>query len=237
MGEGKNKIILALDVKETAQACHWVELLRDYVGFFKVGHQLFTLAGPEILGTIRGLGGRVMLDLKFHDIPATVSRAGEEAVRLGAAMFTLHASGGLEMMRRTADAVEAAADRLAVAKPKVLAVTILTSFDQEGLGRIGVRNTVEEMVVLLAKLAKEAKVDGVIASAKEIRLIRENCGDGFLIITPGIRPSGVEHEDQKRVLSPKEAIDRGANYIVIGRPILNSQDPVKTLKDIIREIE
>ncbi len=234
--EGKKKIILALDVKDMAQARHWVDLLKDYVGFFKVGQQLFTSAGPAVVGMIKDLGGRVFLDLKFHDIPVTVSRAGEEAVKLGVAMFTLHASGGLEMMQRTVNAVETTAKQLTVVKPTILAVTILTSLGQEELRRVGVSEPLEEVVVLLAKLAQKAKVDGVVASAKEVRLIRESCGDDFLIVTPGIRPSGAKLEDQRRVLTPKEAIDQGANYIVIGRPILNSKDPVKEAKDIIREI-
>lgn len=237
MGDGgKEKIILALDVKDMVRARHWVELLKDYIGFFKVGQQLFTSAGPAVVGMIKDLGGRVFLDLKFHDIPATVSRAGEEAVKLGVPMFTLHASGGLEMMQRTVDAVEATAKQLTVAKPIILAVTILTSFEQEELRRIGVSKPLEEVVVLLAKLAQKAKVDGVVASAREVRLIRESCGDDFLIVTPGIRPRGAKLEDQKRVLTPQEAIAQGANYLVIGRPILQSKDPVKAVKDIIREI-
>ncbi len=236
-GEGKKKIILALDVEDTAQAHHWVDLLKDYVGLFKVGQQLFTSAGPGVVEAVKASGGRVMLDLKFHDIPATVSRAGEVAVRLGAAMFTLHASGGLEMMQRTVNAVETTAKQLRTAKPRILAVTILTSFGQEELRRIGMRRPLEEEVVLLAKLAQKAKVDGVVASAREVRLIRESCGDDFLIVTPGIRPSGAMPEDQKRVLTPKEAIAQGANYIVIGRPILKSRDPVKVAKDIIKEID
>ncbi len=234
--EGKDKIILALDVKDMAQARHWVDLLKDYIGFFKVGQQLFTSTGPAVVGMIKDLGGRVFLDLKFHDIPATVSRAGEEAVKLGVAMFTLHASGGLEMMQKTVDAVEATAKQSGIAKPKILAVTILTSFEQEELKRIGVSKPLEEAVVLLAKLAQEAKVDGVVASAREVGLIRESCGDDFLIVTPGIRPRGAKLEDQRRVLTPQEAIAQGANYLVIGRPILQANDPVKAVKDLIREI-
>jgi orotidine-5'-phosphate decarboxylase len=233
---GKEKIILALDVKDMAQARHWVDLLKEYIGFFKVGHQLFASAGPAVVGMIKDLGGRVFLDLKFHDIPATVSRAGEEAVKLGVAMFTLHASGGLEMMQRTVAAVEATAKQSGIAKPIILAVTVLTSFGQDELRRVGVSKQLEEVVVLLAKLAQQAKVDGVVASAREVMLIRESCGEDFVIVTPGIRPRGAKLEDQRRVHTPREAIAQGANYLVVGRPILQSKDPVKAVNDIIREI-
>ncbi|MFB3886984.1 MAG: orotidine-5'-phosphate decarboxylase [Thermodesulfobacteriota bacterium] len=232
----KDKIIFALDVDHFGEAQLWVNRLKDRVGVFKVGKQLFTHAGPKVVDMIRQKGQQVFLDLKFHDIPNTVAKAGEEATKLGAAMFNLHALGGLEMMKRTVDATRAAAKALGIPKPLILAVTILTSMDEEALKEVGVQGPLVEEVGRLASLSLKAGVDGVVASPQEIGIIRQRCGEKFLIVTPGIRHPSDKKDDQKRTLSPKEAITAGANYLVIGRPIKEARDPLEAVQKIIEDI-
>jgi orotidine-5'-phosphate decarboxylase len=185
---------------------------------------------------IREAGGEVFLDLKFHDIPITVANASIEATRLGAFFFNLHASGSIEMMHRTVSAVNRVCRTEQLRRPKLLAVTVLTSLSQEDLVHIGISGHVEDQVVRLACLAQEAGMDGVVASAQEIAPIRAACGEGFLIVTPGIRPRGGDWGDQKRVMSPEEAMIAGADYIVVGRPIQEADDPIAAARAIVVDI-
>jgi len=232
----KDKIIFALDVDHFSEAQRWVTLLKDRVGIFKVGKQLFTHAGPKVVDMIRQKGQKVFLDLKFHDIPNTVAKAGEEATKLNVTMFNLHALGGFEMMRKTVDASRATAKNLGIPRPLILAVTILTSMDEEILKEVGLQGPLLEEVGRLALLASRAGVDGVVASPQEIGIIRQKCGEKFLIVTPGIRLPTDKKDDQKRTLTPKEAIAAGANYLVIGRPIKEAKDPLEAVQKIIEDI-
>ena len=236
MPHPKEKIIFALDVDHFADAQRWVNLLKDHIGLFKVGKQLFTHAGPKVVDMIRQKGQKVFLDLKYHDIPNTVARAGEEATKLNVSMFNLHALGGIEMMKKTVEASRAMAKSLGVPKPTILAVTILTSMDENALKEVGIQNSVLEEVGRLASLASKAGVDGVVASPQEIGTIRERCGEKFLIVTPGIRAPSDKKDDQKRTLTPKEAVSAGANYLVIGRPIKEAKDPIEAVQKIIEDI-
>jgi orotidine-5'-phosphate decarboxylase len=235
-GSPKDKIIFALDVDHFTEAQRWVNLLKNHVGIFKVGKQLFTHAGPKVVDMIRQKEQKVFLDLKYHDIPNTVAKAGEEATKLNVAMFNLHALGGLEMMKKTVEASRAIAKSLGIPKPIILAVTILTSMDENALREIGVQDSLLGEVGRLAFLASKAGVDGVVASPQEIGIIRERCGEKFLIVTPGIRAPSDKKDDQKRTLTPKEAISAGANYLVIGRPIKEAKDPVEAVQRIIEDI-
>lgn len=203
---------------------------------FKVGKQLFMQTGPKIIKTIRDRGGEVFLDLKFHDIPRTVARASMEATRLGVAMFNVHASGSGEMMQQTVRAVRRTCRTERLRRPKMLAVTVLTSLSAPQLKEIGVRSRLVDQVVRLAKLAEEAGMDGVVASPREIEAIRAACSRNFEIVTPGIRSAGDALGDQKRVLSAGEAIRKGADYVVVGRPIRESADPVREAQRIVEEI-
>lgn len=236
VGDPKDKIIFALDVDHFTEAQRWVKLLKDHVGIFKVGKQLFTHAGPKVIHMILQKDQKVFLDLKYHDIPNTVAKAGEEATRLNVSMFNLHALGGFEMMKKTVEASRATAKSLGTPKPLILAVTILTSMDENALKEVGVQGSIQEEVGRLASLAAKAGVDGVIASPQEIGIIRERCGEKFLIVTPGIRAPSDKKDDQKRTLTPREAISAGANYLVIGRPIKEAKDPLEAVQKIIEDI-
>lgn len=236
-GQMRARLIFALDVASTPEAIELVELLRDEVGMFKVGKQLFLHAGPEIIRQIRARGADVFLDLKFHDIPRTVAKAGAEATRLGVRMFDLHASGSAAMMRQTISEVNKVSRTEHLVRPKLLAVTVLTSLNQDDLKRVGVRSGVENQVVRLARLAREAGMDGVVASPQEVARIRKECGRRFLIVTPGIRPAKGAVDDQKRVLTPEEAIRAGANYLVVGSPIRNAADPAAAARAIVAAME
>lgn len=236
MDDSKDKIIFALDVEHFSEAQEWVKLLKNQVGLFKVGKQLFTHAGPKVIDMILQKGQKVFLDLKFHDIPNTVAKAGEEATKHNVTMFNLHALGGLEMMKKTVEASKAVAKNLRIPKPLILAVTILTSMDEETIKEVGILGPINEQVERLASLAMKAGVDGVVASPQEISIIREKCGGKFLIITPGIRMPSSKADDQKRTLSPREAIATGADYLVIGRPIKEAKDPLEAVQKIAEDI-
>jgi len=233
----KNKLIIALDVDALERARELVGLLKSDVGMFKIGKQLFTRYGPQAIDMVHALGGAVFLDLKFHDIPNTVAKAAEAAMMHGVFMFNIHASGGFEMMKQAAAAVQAKAEALNQHRPLVLAVTVLTSLNAADLSALGINATVPEQVVRLAGLAKTAGVDGVVASPQEIEMIKKECGHDFLVVTPGVRPRTSKADDQKRVLTPGEAIRKGADYLVVGRPVIGSPDPLKAVQDIIKEIE
>ncbi|MBE9535564.1 MAG: orotidine-5'-phosphate decarboxylase [Proteobacteria bacterium] len=232
----KNKIIVALDVDSAEEAALWAHRLKDKVGMFKIGKQLFTAAGPDIVRRVRSEGGEVFLDLKYHDIPNTVAAAAVEAVRLGASMFNVHASGGFEMMSKTAEAVRDEAERLDIKKPVLIAVTVLTSMNEEGLRETGVTVPLTEHVINLAKLAKKAGLDGVVASPHEIEAIKNACGSEFVVVTPGVRPTFASKDDQRRIMTPAEAVKKGADYLVIGRPITKADDPIEAVSLITEEI-
>lgn len=236
-GGVKQRLIFALDVSSLDEVKEYVSLLADEVGFFKVGKQLFLHGGPQVVRLIHHKGGQVFLDLKFHDIPRTVAKASVEATRLGVRMFNLHASGSLEMMRLTVREVNKVCRADNLRRPKILAVTVLTSLGKEDLKRTGVITGVENQVVRLAKLAREAGMDGVVASPLEVARIRRECGRNFLLVVPGVRSQGESWNDQKRVLTPEEAMRAGADYLVVGKPIRDAQDPREAARQIVREME
>jgi orotidine-5'-phosphate decarboxylase len=230
----REKIIFALDVNGLHEVEKWSGLLSGRIGMFKIGKQLFTSSGPESVKTIQKHGGEVFLDLKYHDIPNTVAMATVEAARMGVKLTNLHALGGYEMMAATMDALDK--EFKGAVRTKVLAVTILTSSTEETLRGIGIEHSVADMVVRLAKLAKSAGVDGVVASPQEVKIIREACGPDFLIVTPGVRPAFASVDDQKRIMTPADAVSQGADYLVIGRPISAAADPAEAADLIIAEI-
>lgn len=236
MNEARKRVVFALDVDELSQAQNWVEQLHDKVGLFKIGKQLFTKCGPEVVRMVRDQGGEVFLDLKYHDIPNTVAKAAVEACKLGVQMFNVHALGGLEMMQTTVKEVGEYCTANNVERPIMLAVTILTSSTEETLQKVGIDRPVTEMVPRLAALAKEAGFDGVVASPKEVGLIRAACGDDFYIVTPGVRPAFASMDDQKRVTTPAAAISAGASHLVIGRPISAAADPRQAAGLILEEV-
>ncbi len=236
--EIRNPIVVALDVDTADEALALVARLRGLVGMFKVGKQLFTAAGPEIVRRIIAEGEQVFLDLKFHDIPNTVAKAGIEAARLGVRIFNVHAMGGTKMLKTVAESVNETAERERMPRPTILGVTVLTSHTPESLREIGIERDLEAQVVHLARLCDAAGIDGVVASPHEIRPIREAVANPrFIILTPGVRPAGAALDDQRRVMTPGEAIRAGANYIVLGRPILAAPDPVDAARKILEEIE
>ncbi|HEX8337606.1 MAG TPA: orotidine-5'-phosphate decarboxylase [Pyrinomonadaceae bacterium] len=235
----KEKLIVALDVESASEALRLFGELRGEAGMFKVGSQLFTTAGPELVRRLVKDGARLFLDLKFHDIPNTVAAAAREAVRLGVALFNVHAAGGSEMLRRAGEATAEEAARLGVSKPSLIAVTVLTSMDADALRETGVAAAgVEEHVRRLARLTDACGLDGVVASPHEIAPVREAVGRaGFLVVTPGVHPSAAAYADQKRVTSPSEAVGRGADFVVVGRAILNSPDPGRAARAVVEEME
>ena len=238
MRAAKDKLIVALDVGSASRALDLFGELRDISGMFKIGSQLFTAAGPDIVRQIISQGGRIFLDLKFHDIPNTVAAAGVEATRLGVSIFNVHASGGAEMLKRTTAAVNEVSVKEGLAKPKVIAVTLLTSIDQNSLARIGILDDPRSVVSSWSQLAADCGLDGVVASPQEIEIIRAAVDKpDFVIVTPGIRPAGDAADDQRRVRTATEAIRAGADYLVVGRPILNAADPAAAAKRIVGEID
>ncbi len=232
----KDRLIVALDVTERDKALELVEMLHDCCGMFKIGLEPFCIFGPTFVEEIQDRGGKVFLDLKFHDIPRTVAQAGRAAARLGVEMFNVHIAGGSEMMKAVVEAVreETAGKKQA----KILGVTVLTSLGADELTRdLGIDRSPLEQVIFWAQEAKECGLSGVVASPREISAIREHCGRDFLIVTPGIRPAGFESGDQKRISTPGDAVRSGVDYIVVGRPILQAQDPRQAALDIVREME
>jgi orotidine-5'-phosphate decarboxylase len=231
------RIFVALDVSSRDAARDAMAALSGTGVGFKVGLQLFTAAGPEIVREISEAGHRVFLDLKFHDIPNTVASAVVGAADLGVWMMNVHALGGREMMMLAAERLTETCVRRGIDRPRLIGVTVLTSSDDEILSAVGVTSGVDETVVKLATLASACGLDGVVASARESRSIREAIANrDFLIVTPGIRPASATNDDQKRVTTPAEALDAGSDYLVIGRPILGAPDPAKALAQIVDEI-
>ena len=234
----KNKLIVALDVETAQRARELFTALRHVAAMFKIGMQLFTAVGPTIVSEIVNAGGRVFLDLKYHDIPNTVAAAGVEAARLGVSIFNVHTSGGTEMMRYTADAVATVCGREGLVRPEIIGVTLLTSVNARVLAEIGVVNNPERQVAALAQLAAASGLDGVVASPLEVAAIRAAVTkEGFLIVTPGVRPSGTTANDQKRLMTPAQASCADSDYLVVGRPIIEAPDPVHAAREILREIQ
>ena len=230
----EDRIIIALDVASPAEALALVKQLRGRVGLFKVGSQLFTAAGPPVVAGILQLGERVFLDLKFHDIPNTAAQAARAARAMGVSMITVHAGGGAAMLAAVMGALQAAP-----AQPKpplVLAVTLLTSLASSDLEHLGVAGSPEDQVLRLAGMAMEAGVDGLVASPAEVGRLRRRFGSSTLLVTPGIRPAGTALHDQSRAATPQEALRAGSDYLVIGRPVTASPNPLRSLNRIIETI-
>ena len=234
----KDQIIVALDVPTAAEARDHIDRLRDEVGAFKIGLQLYTSEGPALIREVVADGVKLFLDVKFHDIPVTVAKASVEVARLGVWMFNLHALGGSEMMRRSVQSVREVCENENLRRPKIIGVTVLTSSNQKTLFETGIEREVGTQVAELAKLCRESGLDGVVASPLETGNIRASVDNReFLIVTPGVRTGSVEADDQKRVMSPRDALHNGSNYLVIGRPILNADDPVDAVREIVEQIE
>ena len=230
-----DQLIVALDVESGARALELADSLRDLAGAFKIGSRLFTLEGPAVVRKLTERGDKVFLDLKFHDIPNTVATAVEAAASLGVWMLNVHAAGGRKMMTAAVDAAHAAAAKEGRRPPFVIAVTVLTSMNAQALSESGVETPVLDQVVRLARLTQEAGLDGVVASAQETALIREQCGKNFAIVTPGIRDQSQagKRDDQERTMTAGEAIAAGASYIVVGRPIIAAPDPRAAAETLI----
>jgi orotidine-5'-phosphate decarboxylase len=222
----KEKVIIALDVSSRAGALRMVRELHDLCGMFKVGSQLFMAEGPAVVKGITAAGGRVFLDLKFHDIPNTVSRAAVEAAKLGVSMMTFHASGGRAMM-------QSAVNELGKSRPWMIAVTVLTSLDTPSLFEIGIELPLEQHVRRLAILAAECGMDGIVCSPRELSVLRRTVPPDFKLVTPGIRMPSQSPNDQNRIATPADALSAGADFIVVGRAVTDAPDPRRALQDLI----
>jgi orotidine-5'-phosphate decarboxylase len=233
-----NPLIVALDTSDEQNVKKLVDQLALYVGAFKVGLELYTTLGPSIIRYIQNPGSKVFLDGKFHDIPNTVAGASAAATRHKVWMFNVHCSGGTAMLIAAVNAAQETAAELNIPRPLILGVTILTSIDAKILkSELGIEKELTRQVVYFAQLARDAGLDGVVASPKEIIPIREKLGKEFIILTPGIRPSwAADAQDQKRIMTPRDAISAGANYLVVGRPITQSPNPVEAAQRILDEI-
>lgn len=234
MTQSHDSLILALDVPTLRQAEEWVSRLYPEIRQFKIGSQLFTAEGPKVIERIHKKGGKVFLDLKWHDIPNTVANACREAVKMGVWMCNVHALGGTAMLKAAKEAVEDESRKQKKPAPILVAVTVLTSLDQAALAEIGIQKEIQKTVQDLAKLAQSSGLDGVVCSGHEIQLVRSVCGPKFITVVPGIQNpfEPVAQKDQKRILTPQQAIANGADYLVMGRSILNSADPVKLVRRI-----
>jgi len=231
----RSYLIVALDVGSSAEALELVDRLKSSVGYFKIGLQLFTSEGPDVVARVKDSGGGVFLDLKLHDIPNTVAGAVVEAVSHGVDLLTLHTLGGARMMRRAREALDEISTRTPV--PRLLGVTVLTSMDAEELENIGIRDSIPDAVLRLARLARNCGMDGLVCSPRELtRLQNEGIRDLFYV-TPGIRPADTSADDQKRITTPRDAIRMGARHIVVGRPIVRADRPEKAAARILRDIE
>ena len=232
----RNPVLVALDVPTEDAAMGLARDLAPTVGGFKIGSQLFTSAGPEIVRRIRGLGGAVFLDLKFHDIPNTVAKAVEAGVRLDVQMLTVHTSGGLEMLRAAEESAQESAQKAGRTPPLVLGVTVLTSMDVRSLSAIGCEANVGKQVERLANLAVRAGLRGLVCSPLEITALRQLLPEDVKLVTPGIRTGSEPGDDQKRTLAPREAVAAGADWLVIGRPIYAAQNPRRAAEEILASL-
>jgi orotidine-5'-phosphate decarboxylase len=235
--KAKDRMFVALDVESPARAVELVQVLIPYTQMFKIGSKLFTAGGPDLVRKIVDLGAKVFLDLKFHDIPDIVAAASAEATRLGAFLFTIHASGGRKMMSQSVAAAEAAANH-GQRRPLIVGVTVLTSADTNLLRETGISHSLEDQVANLSRLCASSGLDGVVASAHEVPLIRATVEKSdFVVVTPGIRLQSTSLDDQRRVMTPADAIRAGSDYLVVGRAITHSADPVRATSQILEEIE
>lgn len=232
-----DRLIVALDVSTMDAMKSIVSSLGDSVSFYKVGMELFYAEGDQTVRYLQEHGKHVFLDLKLHDIPNTVAHGVSSLTRLGANLITIHGQGGPIMMKAAAEAARESAEKLGIERPKLLAITVLTSFDDESWTSIGGQLPIADQVIRLAKLAKGSGMDGVVCSALEAKMIREACGPDFLIVTPGIRPSFAATNDQKRIATPSNALQDGASRLVIGRPITQAEHPQEAVRLIIEEME
>ena len=234
----KNRLIVALDTDDGEEIDWITDMLWNKVSWVKIGFQAYTTVGDDIFPWMRERKFKTFLDLKFHDIPNTVARDVGTMTKHGANMINMHASGGFDMMQAARISAKEAAKEAGITRPKLLGVTILTSIDEQGFqSDFGSERELTEQVVFLATQAKEAGLDGVVASPLEIEPVRKACGDKFLIVTPGIRPKWAEMGDQRRTTTPAEAINRGADYIVVGRPIIEDDDPSEAAERILDEMK
>ena len=231
------RLIAALDVPTRAAAENLVARLGDSVSYYKVGMELFYALGGGIVTWLKGEGKQVFLDLKLHDIPNTVGNGLSSLLHLGPDILNVHTAGGLRMMREAREALQRTSDKAGVPCPKLIGVTVLTSMDADDWAGLGHTGTVADAVLRRAALAQEAGLDGVVASPAETAEIRRVCGEAFLSVTPGIRPAGVSHDDQRRVMTPAGAIHAGASQIVVGRAIYAAEDPRAAAKGILKEME
>lgn len=232
MSDSKNPVFVALDTPDLSRALEIAKAVKPFVGGLKIGLELLTAQGPAGISKIVETGMPVFADTKFHDIPNTVAAAAREIAKFGVAIFNIHASGGEAMMKAALEASASANPR-----PKVIGVTVLTSLNDDDLQAVGQATPADAQVTRLAKLAKASGLDGVVCSPREIALVRKACGPDFLIVTPGVRPAGAALGDQRRVMTPAEAVRAGANILVIGRPITGASDPAAAAKAIASEIE
>lgn len=233
----RDRLILALDLPSLEATEGMLKRLQGKIHLFKVGLELFTAEGPRVITRIHDRGGKVFLDLKLHDIPQTVAAAVAKAVQWGVFMLDVHVAGGEEMMRAAAHAAADRAEAIGIERPRLLGVTVLTSLAQADLQTLGIGQALEEQVLSLARLAKEAGLDGVVASPNEAEAIRRRLGPDLLLVTPGIRSRVGETDDQRRVATARDALKAGADYIVVGRPILKAADPVEAVEKLVAEME
>ena len=231
----EDRIILALDFPEFNEAKTWVERFKGKVKTFKVGPILFLNSGPKGLKEFIENGAEVFLDLKFHDIPSTVEKSSRQVVGYGIKMFTIHALGGLEMMKKSVEAVQEESEKLSKPKPLVFAVTVLTSQSEESIKQIGISGSSQDAVLRLASLADRAGVNGLVASGKEAGILRKEFGDRFILVVPGIR-TGASIDDHSRAVTPSEAVSQGADYLVIGRVVTEARDPEAVLDEIVLSV-
>jgi len=225
-------IIVALDYDNAKDALNFVDQIDPTLCQLKIGKQLFTVAGPELVRKLVNMNYRVFLDLKYHDIPNTVAQACVAAADLGVWMINVHALGGSRMMEAAAEALS----RLASDRPLLIAVTILTSMSDEDLSEIGIQSSTASQVLTLSQLARKSGCDGVVCSAQEASILRKENGENFLLVTPGIRPKGSDTGDQRRIMTPQQALHNGSNYLVIGRPITQADNPIEALSIINTQI-
>lgn len=229
----KDSLCIALDGTDRDWILSTASALADLTGWLKIGLEAFVAHGPQLVADVARLGPRVFLDLKLHDIPATVERAAANCASCGAAMFTVHAAGGRTMLEA---AVSGARTGAGADPPKVVAVTLLTSLDEDALDELGIDSKTEDLVLRWARLARRAEVSGVVASAREAAALRESCGDGFILVTPGIRPADGSADDQRRVVTPSEALAAGADILVVGRPVTRAADPADAVRNLLVEM-
>lgn len=234
----RDKLILSVDLDDAAAAYTLIDKLASHLKYYKIGLQLITKDGPRMVMALKRKGLKIFYDAKFYDIPQTVYNASYEATRLGVNMLNVHASGGPDMIARAKEGIRDAADKLQIEKPLLLAVTVLTSMESKDLKKIlDVSISAKDMVLRLAAMAKKAGADGIVCSPQEIKIIKKEFGKDFVVVTPGIRLDNAKKDDQKRTMNPKEAIAAGADYIVIGRPILQAEDKVAMIEKILKMIK